>query len=437
MRTARKYSLRDRLTLARSDIGWVSQRQLEVADRLAEITEHDGKLTLRRRPRMVGLARLGSAIVEVEPDIPMRTFLGLVYFFKDIPVKEIGGIDISKDAPSSELFRGALAMGLIRAVETVSRRHIDQSYEIHRERLQLLRGRPLWRREFGRVRDGSIECEFALKTTDGLLNRLLLAGLLEARRCVPADQPRRTLRRQLATWEGLATPTVIDRHDFSTALRCVTRQTRAYVPALRLCEALLFGVGDPHDRLEGHIALPIYNLAHMFEKLVQELVLAVADDCGLDVKTQNEYQVLRDGKGNKYRRFRPDAVIMREDKPAVIIDAKYKPQYTRLDSGTSHRVTSDDIYQLFFYADRLRQRSRIKDPIPAYVAAPHLSDNSPMPSLQERTIYWEDKIEGKSGSLIVVPIPVVPIIDKFLQGDRWSDAAAKAEELLDAVRLGL
>ena len=436
MRTVRKYSLRDGLTLARRDLGWVSQRQLDVANRLAEITEHDGTLTLRRRPRMVGLARLGSAIVEVEPDIPMRTFLGLVYLFKDIPLEEIGGIDIARDEPASELFRGALAMGLIRAVETVSRRHIDQSYEIYRERLQLLRGRPLWRKEFGRVRDGSVECEFALKTTDGLLNRLLLAGLLEARRCMPVDQPRSTLRRQLATWEGLATPTVmIDRHDFSTAFRCVTRQTRAYAPALRLCEALLFGVGDPHDRLEGHIALPVYDLAPMFEKLVQKLVVAVADDCGLHVLTQKiEDQVLRDGEGNEYRRFRPDAVIMRKDKPAAVIDAKYKPRYTRRYSERSHRVASDDIYQIFFYADRLRQRSRLKDPIPAYVAAPHLMGDSPMPSLQERTIYWEDKVEGKSGSLIVVPIPVVPIIDSFLQGDRWSDAAVHAKELLDAVR---
>ena len=439
MRTTEHSLLADDLILPKRDIGFVSQRQLRVANELAAVTEHSGTFRLRRKRGMVGFARLGSAIVTVRPDIPTRTFVALVYIFNNIPLEEAGGIDLYQEDVTSELFRGALAMGLIRAVESVSRRHIDQSYENHRERLQLLRGRPLWRRDFGRVRDGSIECEFALKTTDSLLNRLLLAGLLEARKCMPTGISLRPLRHQIATWEGLATPmVVIERHDFSEAFRRLTRQTEAYGSALMLCEALLFGIGDPHDRLEGHIPMPIYDLGRMFEKLVQRIVIAVADDYGRQASTQETIkEVLYDCTGEEYRRIRPDAVVKDDGKPVAIIDAKYKPRYTYKDSGNkrSYYVERGDIFQLFFYADRLRDQSEVEHPIPAFVAAPHLSEDLPMPSREERTIYWEDNAKGHIGTMRVVPVPVIRIVDCLLRGARWSDAVAHhAKELLDAVK---
>ena len=48
-------------------------------------------------------------------------------------------IDVDDDLDTSDLFRGALAMGLVRSVETIARRHIDQSYEVYRRRLQIIR----------------------------------------------------------------------------------------------------------------------------------------------------------------------------------------------------------------------------------------------------------------------------------------------------------
>ena len=440
MRTPARHILHDDLlTLAKQDVGPVSQHELKVARGLATISEHGHTWRLHRRPRKVGLVRFGSVTVTVPPNLPTRTFLGLVYFLYDISLEELGVIDVDDDLDTSDLFRGALAMGLVRSVETIARRHIDQSYEVYRERLQILRGRPLWRRELGRVRDGSIECEFAVKVTDSLLNRLLLAGLLEARRCLTVSGLGGTMSRQLVTWEGLATrPAMVERHDFSRAFRRLTRQTQAYAPALRLCEALLFGIGDPHDRLEGQVALPVYDLSMMFDKLLQALVAAIAEDCGRSALPQTTFdQVLFSGTNEDYRKIRPDAVVADSEKqPVAIFDAKYKPQYTQLNqtSRWSHRVTRGDIFQLFFYADRIRERYGRISLLPAYIAAPRLNNDAPMPSSDDRTIHWTDNTTGLRGQLQVVPIPVVPIIDRLIKGDSPLEAAyAHAGELRTAV----
>lgn len=423
------------LTIESHEVGPVSQHQIAVAGRLVTITRTNGRWKLQRRHRMSGYARFGSAIVTVPPRIPTRTFLGLVYLFHGIPLEDIGAIDVDNDEYASELFRSALAMGLTRAADEVSRTHVAQTYEVHQERLQILRGRPLWKRELNRVRDGSIECEFVLKTTDNLLNRLLLAGLGEARRCLTAGGFPSMFRRQLAVWERLATPkATIERHDFLIANDRLTRQTQAYGPALRLCETLLLGTGSPNDTFKGHIALPIYDIAPMFEKLVQELAVAIATYCGRNAETQKTLkQVLRDGKGNYYRSFRPDAVINSGVQPTAVFDAKYKPQYMRLDplKRNGHRVERGDVFQLFLYANLLGQE--YGRPVPAYIVAPLLGDDSVMPPLEERRVILEDEVTRREYEMRVIPIPVVRIIDSLLEGQSRLEAAAHADELIEAV----
>lgn len=421
------------LTLPKEDIGAVSPHEVEVARKLLKVSEKQDGWELRRRSRRVGLTRFGTNTVVVPPPMPMRTFLGLVYLMHEIPLEEVGAIDLDMDQHSADLFQAAIAAGLVRAVDTVARRHIDQSYETHRERLQLLRGKPLWRAELGRVRDGSIMCEFALKSTDSLLNRLLLGGLLEARKHFANSTAPASLRRHVATWRALATPLPnVERHDFIAARRHLTRQTHAYGPALRLCEALLLGMGDPDERAEGQLALPVFELWPMFEKLVVGLVDALAKATGHTTEVQPTYaQFLSDATGEEYGEFRPDVVIKAQNLPIAVLDAKYKPRYMRLnpERARGHRLSTADIYQLFFYADRLRQKSGLANPLKAYIAAPRYDDGTEMPSKDQRTIRWKETDTELTVELCVLPIPVVPIVDALIRRESWLDAASVASEL--------
>lgn len=426
--------------LAKHDVGTVGPQHIMAASKLLEISERIDCWELRRRAHMVGLTRFGAVTVVVPPSMPTRTFLGLIYLLDDIPLDEVGAVDLDLGQHSSELFQAAIAAGLVRAVDNVARMHIDQSYETHRERLQLLRGKPIWKSEIGRVRDGSIVCEFALKTTDGLLNQLLLGGLLEARKHFEATETPASFRRHVVAWRALATPLhKFERHDFVDANRRLTRQNQAYGPALRLCEALLLGVGIPDSDFEGQLALPVFNLWPMFEKLVARVVAAIADALGFTVDTQPRFRhFLSDAAGEDYREFRPDIVIKNQAGPSAVLDAKYKPRYVRLNPlrETSHRISTADMYQLFFYADRLRQQSGLKDPIKACIAAPRYDDGTEMPSKAQRTIRWNEAGTDQTAELRVIPIPVVPIIDAFIQGESCLDAARHATELCDALGLG-
>ena len=431
------------LTLPKRDVGPVSPQQIETANKLLKIAEKRNSWKIRQRSRKVGLTRFGETTVVVPPPMPTRTFLGLIYLLYGISLEEVGAIDLDLEQHSSELFQTAIAAGLVRAVDNVARRHIDQSYEIHRERLQLLRGRPFWKAEIGRVRDGSVMCEFALKSTDSLLNRLLLGGLLEARKHFGDTVPPPSLRRHMATWRALATPPPkVERHDFVTANGRLTRQTHAYGPALRLCEALLLGMGIPDNRFDGQLALPIFELWPMFEKLVERIAQAIASGSGRTTETQPTYRhFLRDATGEDYGEFKPDVVVMEQSGPSAVLDAKYKPRYMRINTERKrgHRLATSDMYQLFFYADRLRQKSGLKDPLKAYIAAPRFDDGTAMPSREQRTIRWnETETETETdltAELRVLPIPIVPIVDALIRGESFLDAAGHAVELCEALGL--
>ena len=410
--------------------------ELQAASRLLSWEHRGHRMIVKRRAHRVGAARIGDHIFIAPPTIPVRTFLALVFTSYGLRPEQVPVVGLARDAPP-DLFRAALGASLVSAADIVTRQHIHQAYERRIERLQLIRGRPRWTHEMARVRDGSVMCEYQLKTTDTLLNRLVLVGLLEARKLQPAGPLRRRAERQSFTWRGLAEPpAVVRRHDIDAARALLSRQTAHYNGVLALTEALLFGTRTPGNEVADLVDLPVYDLAVLFESLVARLATATAHQAGRKVRVQHTRKdALLDGDHNVYRRIRPDVVVYDEEDPVAILDAKYKPRYTT--GGpvppVGNRVSLADAYQLFFYAERLRRLHGIQQSIPAYVVAPLLSDPTDLAQLPRRTVVWQQAEDDMAVGLRVIPVPIVDVMDIILDGGSFATASGAAPELVEAV----
>jgi hypothetical protein len=181
--------------------------------------------------------------------------------------------------------------------------------------------------------------------------------------------------------------------------------------------------------------MPTYNLATMFERVVELLTRAAAVKHGLSVKAQySRSDALLDAEGSVYRRVRPDLVVFRSGRPLAVLDAKFKPRYLTgaARPPMSARVVLADAYQLFFYAERLRRLHRVDAPLPAFIVAPSLSpDDVPPPS--RRTIRWGEVGGSEEVGLRVLALPLVEVVDMILSGSTTAAATAAASELVAAV----
>jgi 5-methylcytosine-specific restriction enzyme subunit McrC len=404
-------------------------------NRLVSLQQIGGQVVVRRRIHLVGAVRFGGRLVVTPSAVPVRTFLGMVQlaYGVSVPTSDVLGLDESR-AP--ELLRAALGASLVKAVELAGKRHIEKVYVTKEESLEIVRGRPLWNRHFG-APPARVVCRYELQTTDSLLNRLLLAGLEAARRLQPHGPLRRRADRQVFTWSGLAArPATVTREDFRRAAARLNRQTEHYKPALALAEALLLGHGAPSDAEVRGYDMPTYNLATMFERIVELLARAAAIDHQVLVKAQHtRSDALIDAEGDVYRRVRPDLVIYRAGKPVAVLDAKFKPLY--LTGGPrppmSSRVVLADAYQLFFYAERLRRLHQLKAPVPAFIVAPALvPDDVPPPG--RRSVRWGEAGGSDEIGLRVLAVPLIKVIDALLYGQTTAEAAHAAPELRGAIR---
>lgn len=402
--------------------------------RLVSVQRVGNQVVIRRRPYLVGSVSFAGRLIVTPSVVPLRTFLGMVQLAYGVvvPMSDALGMDENR---TPDLLRAALGASLVQAVELAGKRHIEKVYVAKEESLDVVRGRPLWHRQLG-APPAQVVCRYELQTTDSLLNRLLLAGLLAARRLQPRGPLRRRADRQVFTWTGLAArPTVVTREDFRRATAGLNRQTDHYKSALALAEALLLGHGSPSESGERGYAMPTYNLATMFERIVELLTRSTASDFKLLVRAQHTRDdALVDAEDDIYRRVRPDLVIYRAGKPVAVVDAKFKPQYL---TGTprppmSSRVALADAYQLFFYAERLRRLYGLTGPVPAFIVAPSLAPED-VPPLRRRSVRWGEEGRPDRIGLQVLALPLVEVVDSLLVGRPLTEAVDAAPELATAI----
>ena len=397
----------------------------------------DGTPTVRQRVNRVGRVALPGVTIDVPPPLEPRAFaafylyaLGhdLTGYLEREPAPE--HLERTRDDPG---YLRLLANLLVRSATTILAKHVAQRYERKIDRPTALRGRPRFGADFGRHPADGRTCEYFEKTTDTLLNRLVLAGLEAATPLLSATASERAATTQLFAWRSLATPYFPGPHDFELAAIKTDRLTAHYRLPLAVARALLFGATPiPVDhRPRQQMQTLFFDMPRLFEWFVTRLLTEAAPSLGVSVRRQ--YRVRRalvDGIGKHYRTVRPDVLISSlAGEPMAVLDAKYKPRYLERRRGKPALVSPADTYQMFFYEARVRRRHQLPGPLPLAIVAPQLEPE--IPDGRFLRIRWAEVDE--SIEIRLVPVPLADVATAIADGNGAGAALEKAPHLREFV----
>jgi len=363
----------------------------EVASRLAGIVEvqpvwQPGKVRFHAG-QSIGAVEVGALRIEVRPRLAAPEMAAFIRY-------ALGG---KVDATLRATFPTGPSLGLdellcqVLADEADRIRQIGLSrqYMQQRECLRALRGRLDFLASFpwDNKRQQSLVCSYHLLTCDNLDNRLMRASLEQSSLLEVTPRTRGRLLAHRRIWTHAASATHPVRQDFAEARQRYTRLTENYRLAHNVGEIIvakrrptgLFEVGTVTT--SGFmLSMPV-----LFEKFVERIMREELAPQDITVESQHPDQgALLDGLGKLYRRVRPDLVLYRQDKPILVVDAKYK-EYWPADGPSlrpKRRISNADLYQLFFYAQRLQLRHGLSSPPAACII-------SPLPAADERGIQVE------------------------------------------------
>jgi McrBC 5-methylcytosine restriction system component len=382
-----------------------------------------GKVSLSAG-QSIGAVEIGLLRVEVRPRLAAIEAAALVRY-------ALGGEVAPKlratfpTGPSPGLDE-LLCQVLADEADRIRQLGLSRLYTQQRERLTVLRGRPDFLASFpwDDRRQDSLVCSYHLLTCDNLDNRLLRESL---ERSSLLDVTPRTRARLLAhrrTWCYAASAIHPAREDFAEARRRYTRLTEHYRLAHNVGEIIL-ARERPTELFElGAVTVSglILSMPFLFEKFVERLVREEFVPHGVTVKSQHpDKGAILDDAGEVYRRVRPDLVGCRGDEPIFVVDAKYK-QYWPADRSSpkpKKRIANADLYQLFFYAQRLQLKHGLPRPPAACIV-------SPLPAADERAgcpeigtrykrVIWRAGHEH-AGDVRLFDLPLTDLLRSMIDG---------------------
>ena len=226
------------------------------------------------------------------------------------------------------------------------RQGIPQQYTDQEDDLTALRGRLDLKRQFSTlaVSPQKLACRFDARSPDIALNQVMRAAIGKLSRVSQAPDNQRALRELSFAYADISevSPGAL-RWDLIVLDRTNTR----WRELLSLARLLL---GDRHQQtsagpIDGYALLFEMNI--LFEEYVARLLARALAGTDLSVSAQGGHRdCLFEGETGRFR-TRPDLIVRRGGRIAMIIDTKWK-RITRIDDP-KQGVSQADVYQLMAY----------------------------------------------------------------------------------------
>ena len=272
------------------------------------------------------------------------------------------------------------------------RQGIPQQYTDQEDDLPTLRGRLDVTRQFSTlaVSPQRLACRFDARSPDIALNQVMRAAIGKLSRLAKAPDNQRALRELSFAYADISevSPGAL-RWDLIVLDRTNTRWREL------LSLARLF-LGDRHQQtsagpIDGYALLFEMNI--LFEEYVARLLARALAGTDLSVSAQGGHRdCLFEGETGRFR-TRPDLIVRRGSRIAMIIDTKWK-RITRIDDP-KQGVSQADVYQLMAYG-------RLYNCPSVVLLYPHHGGLPPNPILQRYSI----AMPGAQESLFVATLDV-------------------------------
>lgn len=313
-----------------------------------ELTEmHDG-LHVRARSH-VGRVRIGALTLTIQPKIGTQELLALFrYAYGFRHARRMDAVDYSI---TGAMFGDLVIAQLCAEVRELLERGVARAYVRTDEDLSAPRGRiafgELARR--GGVSRAQLPCAHHPRSTDHLLNQVLVSGLALAMAMASDRQLRAFAARLHATASTLARPEVLSARLLNRAARRIDRLVEPYRSVVELIGLMYFGtlldLKDESDdrRLPGFL----FNMNSLWQRLLERFLGENLD--GYIVESEHgltalmRYATDHNPKGRRSPRPRPDYAIRRGKRVVTLLDAKYRDLW-------EHPLPKDMLYQLAVYA---------------------------------------------------------------------------------------
>jgi len=362
---------------------------------------------------------------------------GLDYFKKNNNHYSFGGL---KDG-DSDSFLELLANLYNDYVAKLLNSNLAKKYVSKTEKLKIIKGRPIWEKNFGSHPVEGITCRYFDLSFENKINAAIYFGLQLVSNILLGTTSRNITSELLYKWGALGNFGNPSSMVVNQALSQLNRLSEHYRPALLLIKFMLDGYKIDSFSDSADIESPYveFYLPHIFEKFLYRLIGDFLKKSSLNVVEQKYDDVLIDGDGDNYKRIIPDLLVYSNEKVVGLIDAKFKTRYcgyiNNIKKKDDYKVSSADIYQLFFYQSNLRlkqleeisNRKNISVPYQLFfyqrhlklknrkadfpktiIAVPYFSKFGKILDQSKRTIYWNSG--GSKFKITVIPIPIEEIL---------------------------